>query len=117
MKITFQIIFSTNVVNPQFKQLSEKFDFLNEQLLAKFGSESNRFYQNLDKLKVWKDTPELKEYKHSIENAILDFKTQTFWWSWRIRSKTIIWKSFIKSSLFNFNQQRIRLWFHHRFKR
>lgn len=65
---------STNVVNPQFKQLSEKFDFLNEQLLAKFGSESNRFYQNLDKLKVWKDTPELKEYKHSIENAILDLK-------------------------------------------
>ncbi|UUM19499.1 MULTISPECIES: oligoendopeptidase F [unclassified Mycoplasma] len=65
---------STNVVNPDFKKLAEEFDFLNERLSEQFGSETNRFYQNIDKLKLWKEKNELKEYKHSIENALLDYE-------------------------------------------
>ncbi|VEU74339.1 Oligoendopeptidase F, plasmid [Mycoplasmopsis citelli] len=65
---------STNVVDPRFKKLDEDFAFLNEGLSERFGSETNRFYANIDKMKLWKEDPALKEYKHSIENLILDFE-------------------------------------------
>ncbi|WP_334686906.1 hypothetical protein [Mycoplasmopsis felis] len=65
---------NTDLINPVYKKLDNDFDFLNHELDKQFGSEENRFFENIEKMKIWKNDPRLLSYKRHIEDQILDFE-------------------------------------------
>ncbi|MGZ9756728.1 oligoendopeptidase F [Mycoplasma sp. 4423] len=65
---------NTDLVNAKFKQLESEFQFLSHTLNTEFGSESNRFYANMEKMKVWKDDPRLASYRRSICDQIQEYE-------------------------------------------
>ncbi|WP_406614701.1 oligoendopeptidase F [Mycoplasma corogypsi] len=61
---------NTNLVDPKWKKIKQDFSFLSNELSQKLGSESNRFYKHIDKMKLWKEDPRLKSYKRHMEDQI-----------------------------------------------
>lgn len=65
---------NTNVVDPHFKQLTQEFEFLVEDLSNQLGSETNRFFKNIDKIKAWINDPRLSKWKIHYQNEIDRYK-------------------------------------------
>ncbi|ADE19689.1 oligoendopeptidase F [Mycoplasma crocodyli] len=65
---------NTEVTSSKWLSYEQKWQHLNSELSKEMGSESNRFFKHIDKMKIWKDDPRLKTYKILIENSIEDFK-------------------------------------------
>ncbi|MEA4134331.1 oligoendopeptidase F [Mycoplasma sp. 2704] len=65
---------NVNLIDPEIIKKSQDVEFLDNQLETEFGSEINRFYANLDKMKVWKDDLRLADYKMQIEETIEQHK-------------------------------------------
>ncbi|WLP85831.1 oligoendopeptidase F [Mycoplasma seminis] len=63
-----------NIVDPKFKQLSQDWEFLQQQLGEEFGSEANRFFKHIEQMKVWKDLSELQLYKRGIVDLIDEYE-------------------------------------------
>ncbi|QJG66755.1 M3 family oligoendopeptidase [Mycoplasma phocoenae] len=61
---------SVNVVDPKMNELLEEFENKSAKYSIKFGSEANRMAKNIDKIKVWKDLDEFKNYKLDFETFI-----------------------------------------------
>ncbi|WP_233262738.1 oligoendopeptidase F [Mycoplasma sp. NEAQ87857] len=65
---------NTNLIDTEFRTKEQEIDFLSQQLSEQFGSETNRFFANIEKMKQWKDDPRLKDYKRDIEDLILEYE-------------------------------------------
>ncbi|WP_322910890.1 oligoendopeptidase F [Mycoplasmopsis felis] len=65
---------NTDLINPVYKKLDNDFNFLNHELDKRFGSEENRFFANIEKMKIWKNDPRLLSYKRHIEDQISYFE-------------------------------------------
>ncbi|TNK87166.1 oligoendopeptidase F, partial [Mycoplasmopsis pullorum] len=61
---------NTNVTDTQANTAVQKFATLYSQLKSELGSEENRFFVHIDKMKQWKDDPRLKDYKRDMEDWI-----------------------------------------------
>lgn len=61
---------NTNVTDTQANTAVQKFTTLYSQLKSELGSEENRFFVHIDKMKQWKDDPRLKDYKRDMEDLI-----------------------------------------------
>lgn len=61
---------NTNLVSGEWRKLKQDLDFKFHKLDEEFGSEKNRFYKHIDKMKIWKEDPRLKSYKRHIEDDI-----------------------------------------------
>lgn len=58
---------SINVVNDEFNKLNEEFSYRYFLFQKEFGSETNRIFQNEDKLAKWILLDEFKDFKKDIE--------------------------------------------------
>ncbi|TQC54339.1 oligoendopeptidase F, partial [Mycoplasmopsis cynos] len=65
--------FNTDLVNPIFIKLKNDYELRVHKLENEFGSETNRFFANIEKMKVWKDDPRLASYKNDILDSIASF--------------------------------------------
>ncbi|WP_041593755.1 oligoendopeptidase F [Mycoplasmopsis cynos] len=65
--------FNTDLVNPIFIKLKNDYELRVNKLENEFGSETNRFFANIEKMKVWKDDPRLASYKNDILDSIASF--------------------------------------------
>ncbi|WP_027121239.1 oligoendopeptidase F [Mycoplasma leonicaptivi] len=65
---------SSDLTNAKYLKLENEFKNISHDLLSEFGSETNRFFKNIEKLKLWKEDPRLKSYKIHIEETIKEFK-------------------------------------------
>lgn len=74
--------------NPQYKELENKVNQLVDDFNKNFGSETVRFFKNIDKVKSWLDSDELKpyrklldelidEYDHKLDDNIEEYLTET----------------------------------------
>ncbi|WGI36329.1 oligoendopeptidase F [Mesomycoplasma lagogenitalium] len=61
---------NTNIVDPYINNLSGILTNKNAEFIKNLGSEENRFFQNIEKINVWKEDPRLKIYKKDIELSI-----------------------------------------------
>lgn len=59
--------------NPLFKELENKVQQINEKFDEKFGSETVRFYKNIEKIKVWINDPKLANYRVSLNQDIENY--------------------------------------------
>ncbi|VEU75442.1 Oligoendopeptidase F, plasmid [Mycoplasmopsis maculosa] len=59
-----------NLVDPEIKKLEAQSQKIFEEFINEFGSETNRFYANIEKIKSWIDDPRLSEYKNSLIELI-----------------------------------------------
>lgn len=64
---------NVNLIDNFIINKQQEFQNLNNSLEIEFGSENNRFFKNIEKLKVWKEDPRLKTYKIHIEQAINEY--------------------------------------------
>ncbi|EIE40175.1 oligoendopeptidase F [Mycoplasmopsis canis] len=75
---------NTDIVNADFIKLSKDFELKSHELSKEFGSETNRFFIHIEKMKNWKEDSRLKLYKRDIEDLIaskdhkLDDKIEEF---------------------------------------
>ncbi|EFF41656.1 oligoendopeptidase F [Mycoplasmopsis alligatoris] len=65
---------NTNLVDAKWLAYEQKWELLNSELAKKLGSENNRFFKHIEKMKVWKEDSRLKNYKRFIEDNIENFK-------------------------------------------
>lgn len=65
---------NVNLADPKILALMQKYELLENELSSKFGSELNRFYQNIEKMKQWKEDSRLKNYKIAIEDSIAEYE-------------------------------------------
>ncbi|UWD33969.1 oligoendopeptidase F [Mesomycoplasma molare] len=66
-----------NSVDEKINQIKTKFENDFDEFDKKNGSEINRIFQNIEKIKIWKEDPRLKDYKLEFEQVI-DFKKYKF---------------------------------------
>lgn len=64
---------NTNVVDSKWLSEGKKWELLKSNLVQKFGSEINRFYKHIDKMRLWKEDNRLKNYKLGIQDLINSF--------------------------------------------
>ncbi|WP_406617999.1 M3 family oligoendopeptidase [Mycoplasmopsis lipophila] len=65
---------NANLIDPEILALIQKFELIDNELSIRYGSDINRFYQNIEKIKIWKEDPRLKTYKIQIENNIKEYE-------------------------------------------
>ncbi|TDV23547.1 oligoendopeptidase F [Mycoplasmopsis mustelae] len=65
---------NTDLVNAKFKKLEAEFQFLNHKLNTTFGSETNRFYANIEKMKLWMNDRRLASYRRQIQDEIDEYE-------------------------------------------
>ncbi|WP_027335034.1 oligoendopeptidase F [Mycoplasmopsis felifaucium] len=59
-----------NLIDPEIQKLSTEFENINENLSEKFGSDLNRLFKNIDKVKTWINDSRLAKYKRSLQDVI-----------------------------------------------
>ncbi|MBN4083782.1 oligoendopeptidase F [Mycoplasma sp. CSL10137] len=62
-----------DLVNPEILKLESELKVRFNKLNIEFGSETNRFYKNIEKIKEWKNDPRLADYKRHLEDQIEDY--------------------------------------------
>ncbi|WGI36343.1 oligoendopeptidase F [Mesomycoplasma lagogenitalium] len=62
-----------NNVDPYFNKISEEFEIELDKINKELGSETNRAIKNIDKLTLWMNLPEFKNYRNDIK-ALIEFK-------------------------------------------
>ncbi|MCU4706360.1 oligoendopeptidase F [Mycoplasma sp. CSL7503-lung] len=62
-----------DLVNPEILKLESELKVRFNKLNIEFGSEINRFYKNIEKIKEWKNDPRLADYKRHLEDQIEDY--------------------------------------------
>ncbi len=75
---------NVNIVSPEFNKLQDDLEFKLFEFNKRLGSETNRFFNNEDKLRAWVELPSFKNYrkdiifalngkKHKLSNSIEEF--------------------------------------------
>ncbi|QBF34438.1 oligoendopeptidase F [Mycoplasmopsis phocirhinis] len=62
------------LTNSRYAELNNQWNLLTQKINEQIGSESVRFYQNIDKIKAWINDPRLLTYKKNLTEAINDFQ-------------------------------------------
>ncbi|MBU4690031.1 oligoendopeptidase F family protein [Mycoplasma zalophidermidis] len=62
------------LTNSYFTELSNKWDLINHEIAQKMGSETVRFYKNIDKIKFWINDERLKAHKKSLVEIIEEYE-------------------------------------------
>lgn len=62
------------LTNSTYSELSNKWDFMLQEISEKLGSETVRFYRNIDKIKTWINDPRMLPYKKDLIEQIDSFK-------------------------------------------
>ncbi|MBN4084188.1 M3 family metallopeptidase [Mycoplasma sp. CSL10166] len=63
-----------NLNDSKILKLESEFKIILDKLNIEFGSETNRFYKNIEKIKKWKNDSRLFEYKRFLEDQLDDYK-------------------------------------------
>ncbi|WP_096385358.1 M3 family oligoendopeptidase [Mycoplasmopsis bovigenitalium] len=61
------------LTNTEFNELSNQWDLINQNIAEQLGSETVRFYKNIEKMKEWVNDPRLKSYKKLLQASIDDY--------------------------------------------
>ncbi|ADN68745.1 oligoendopeptidase F [Mycoplasmopsis fermentans] len=63
-----------NLVDSKWTDLSTKWENITNKISEEMGSEAVRFFKNIEKLKIWKDDPRLKNERRGIIDAIEEYE-------------------------------------------